>query len=63
MSTLQFYADRAAECRRDAETATLANVRDRHLSAAVAWDGMAERITKTMAHREANQVRREAAGS
>jgi hypothetical protein len=61
MSTLQFYADRAAECRRDAETATLVNVRQRHLDAAVAWDGMAERITKTMAHREANQVRREAA--
>jgi hypothetical protein len=59
MSTLQFYAERAAQCRRDAETATLVNVRQRNLDAADAWDVMAERITKTIAHREANQVRRE----
>jgi hypothetical protein len=61
MSTLQFYAERAAQCRREAESATLENVRQRSLDAAVAWDGMAERITRTNAHREANQARREPA--
>ena len=59
MSTLQFYHERAAECRRDADKATLENVRRRHLDAAVAWDGMAERINRTNAHREANLARRE----
>jgi hypothetical protein len=61
MSTLQFYAERAAQCRREADAATLENVRQRSLDAATAWDGMAERITRTNAHREANQASREAA--
>lgn len=61
MPTLQFYSERAAQCRREAESATLANVRQRHLDAAEAWDGMAERITRTNAHREANLARREPA--
>jgi hypothetical protein len=60
MPTLEFYAERAAQCRREADTATLANVRQRHLDAAEAWDGMAERITRTNAHREANLAGREA---
>jgi hypothetical protein len=59
MSTLDFYNERAAECRRDADKATLENVRQRNLQAAIAWDGMAERITRTIAHREANQVGRD----
>lgn len=59
MSTMQFYEERAAECRREAEAATLANVRQRHLDAALAWDGMADRIARTNAHREANQARRD----
>ena len=59
MSTIHFYEERAAECRREAEAATLANVRQRHLDAATAWDGMAERIARTNAHREVNQARRD----
>lgn len=42
----QFYCLRAAEARRAAELATLANVRERHLCAAAAWDSMAERAAK-----------------
>ena len=61
MSTLQFYAERAAQCRRDAANATLENVRRRNLDAAEAWDGMAERITRTIAHREANLASRDPA--
>lgn len=60
MSTLEFYAERAAQCRQDAEAATLVNVRQRNLEAAEAWDAMAERMNRTIAHREANQARREA---
>jgi DNA-binding transcriptional regulator YdaS (Cro superfamily) len=42
-SQLDFYLARAAEARADAEAATLANVRDRCLRAAAAWDAMAAR--------------------
>ena len=41
MSTLQYYTERAADCRRQAEATNLANVRARCLSAASAWDDMA----------------------
>ncbi|GAA4011841.1 hypothetical protein GCM10022280_06940 [Sphingomonas swuensis] len=60
MSTLQFYAERAAECRKDAEAATLDNVRNRNLEAASAWEAMAERMVRTNAHREANEASRAA---
>jgi hypothetical protein len=58
MSTLQFYAERAAECRRDAAAATLVNVRQRNLEAADAWEAMAARMNRTNAHREANEAAR-----
>lgn len=60
MSTLEFYTERAAECRRDAAAASLENVRRRNLDAATAWDAMAERLLRTNAHREANEAVREA---
>ena len=46
MSTREFYEARAAECGRDAETATLDNVRERSLRAQAAWLGMAGRIAR-----------------
>jgi DNA-binding transcriptional regulator YdaS (Cro superfamily) len=56
MSQHEFYVTRAAEAKRDAEAATLANVRDRCLRAAAAWDAMAAR-----AHRgDAMRARQEA---
>ena len=54
MSTIAFYEERAAECRQQATETSLTNVRDRCLSAAVAFDHMAERMKKTRAFREAN---------
>jgi hypothetical protein len=59
MSTLQFYAERAAECRRDADAASLENVKKRNLEAAIAWEAMADRLERTNAHRDANEAARE----
>ena len=49
---LQFYLDRAAEARNEAEAAILDNVRERCLRAAVAWEKMAARAAWTDAARE-----------
>lgn len=46
MSQLDFYLARAADARADAETATLANVRDRCLRAEAAWSQMAARAER-----------------
>jgi hypothetical protein len=59
MTLLQTYIDRAAECRRDADAATLANVRDRCLGSALAWENMADRAEETEIYR-ANEVQRKA---
>ena len=42
-----FYEERALASRADAEAALLANVRERHLCAALAWEGMAARARRT----------------
>ncbi|PZO90749.1 MAG: hypothetical protein DI623_05660 [Sphingomonas sanxanigenens] len=42
--TSNFYLARAAECARDAEQATLNNVRERCLRAEAAWRSMAARL-------------------
>ena len=60
MSSLEFYAERAAQCRRDADEASLENVKRRNLEAAAAWEAMAERMVRTNAHRDANEAAREA---
>ena len=57
---LDFYIERAAECRRDAEATSLQNVRERCLSAAQAWETMANRVRMTEAYR-ADGVARKAA--
>jgi hypothetical protein len=44
---LQFYLDRAAQAKADADAATLDNVRDRCLRAEDAWNRMAERAART----------------
>ena len=46
MSQLEFYLARAAEAKRDAEAATLANVRERCLRAEAAWSEMAARADR-----------------
>ena len=59
MTPLQMYTARAAECRRPADAATLANVSDRCLSSALAWENMAERAQQTETYR-ANDAQRKA---
>ncbi len=67
MSSLQFYTERAADCRREANVASLVNVRDRCLSAAAAWDNMADRVRRVQTHQvqnaahKATQLREDAA--
>jgi hypothetical protein len=43
----EFYIERASAARREADAATLDNVRDRCLRAAAAWDEMAARAART----------------
>lgn len=57
MTLLQTYIDRAAECRRDADVATLARVRDRCLGSALAWENMADRAKVSEIYR-VNEVQR-----
>jgi hypothetical protein len=61
MSTLQFYTERAAECRRQADATNLENVRARCLGAAGAWDDMADRVRRTQVFREEDAARKVAA--
>jgi len=61
MSTLQFYTERAAECRRQADSTNLENVRARCLSAASAWEDMADRVRRNQIYREEDAARKAAA--
>ena len=58
MSTLQFYNERAADCRREAGASNLVNVRERCLSAAEAWDHMADRVRRTESFRAQDAARK-----
>ena len=59
--TNEFYRTREAEARRAAESATLDNVRDRHLNAAAAWAAMAVRGERTERRRAETDARKAAA--
>ena len=54
----EFYLERAAAARRDADAATLVNVRDRCLRAAAAWDEMASRAARTDRLRAETEARK-----
>ena len=54
----EFYLERAAAARRDADAANLANVRDRCLRAAAAWDEMASRAARTDRLRAESEARK-----
>ena len=60
MSQLEFYRVRAAEAQRDADSATLANVRDRCLRAHAAWAGMADRAERGERMRAQIEARKQA---
>jgi hypothetical protein len=56
MSTLDFYMVRAEQSAREAEEATLANVRERHLAAREVWLDMADRLQRTSDARAENEA-------
>jgi hypothetical protein len=58
-----FYTARAAEARKDAEAATLDNVRDRCMRAAAAWDAMAARAHRSDTHRAKAEAEKAAAAA
>jgi hypothetical protein len=62
MSTLEFYNERAAQCRAEADGTKLANVRERCLSAASAWENMADRVRRTQTYRLEDAARKVAEG-
>jgi hypothetical protein len=58
MATLEFYNERAAQCRAEAASTKLANVRERSLSAASAWEEMADRVRRTQTYRVEDAARK-----
>lgn len=57
MSThLEFYLERAAQARAEAEAAILDNVRERCLRSASAWSEMAARVQKAERLRSINEA-------
>jgi hypothetical protein len=58
MTTLQIYTERAGQCRDEAEAAVLANVKDRCLRSAHAWEGMANQLRVTEVYRANELVRK-----
>lgn len=56
MRESQTFLLRAAECREQAEAATLDNVRERSLRAEAAWIAMAQRSLKGEAARDAREA-------
>jgi hypothetical protein len=62
MSTLEFYDTRAAACRAEAASSQLQNVRQRCLTAASAWDEMADRARRGQTYRVEDAARKVAEG-
>lgn len=60
MATVEFYRERAAQAERDAEQATLANVRERHLVARDTWTEMADKAEGVIASRAAAEAEKRA---
>ena len=60
-SHYDFYIARAEEARRDADAASLDNVKDRCLRAAAAWQAMAERAHRGDVFRAKQAAEKEAA--
>ncbi|HKX89851.1 MAG TPA: hypothetical protein VJM13_11620 [Sphingopyxis sp.] len=46
-ATIEFYVAQAEKCTAEAETSALAQVRDRNLRAAAAWQAMADKLLHT----------------
>jgi hypothetical protein len=61
MPTTAFYLERAEQAQRDADAATLANVRERHLVARDTWMEMAGKAQDVVLTREKNEAEKLAA--
>lgn len=60
MATVEFYRERAAQAQRDAERATLSNVRERHLVARDTWTEMADKAEDVLKARAATEAEKRA---
>jgi len=58
MSILEMYVARAAQCREQAAETTLANVRERCLRSALAWESMADQLRITETYKADDAVRK-----
>ena len=58
MTPFEMYSERAEECRREAESTTLINVRTRCLRAAAAWQEMADRAFQAEGYRSGEAARK-----
>jgi hypothetical protein len=56
MPTAAFYRERAVQAQRDADQATLDNVRERHLVARDTWNEMADKAEGVMFAREKQEA-------
>jgi hypothetical protein len=63
MATSAFYRERAQQAQRDADAATLANVRERHLVARDTWIEMADKVEGVILTREKNEAEKAALAS
>ncbi|MFN3944274.1 MAG: hypothetical protein ACK4K7_05050 [Allosphingosinicella sp.] len=61
MSTADHYSEQAARALRDAEAASLDNVRERCLRSAAAWADMAARAERTARMRAETEAKKAAA--
>jgi hypothetical protein len=60
MATSAFFRERADQAQRDADAATLANVRERHLVARDTWIEMADKAEGVIMTREKNEAEKAA---
>jgi hypothetical protein len=60
MATPAFYRERAEQAQRDADKATLSNVRERHLVARDTWADMADKAEGVIVAREKNEAEKAA---
>jgi hypothetical protein len=58
----EFYVERAAQARAEAEASTLAHVRERCLRSEAAWTAMADRAERSEKLKEAEALRKAEAG-
>jgi hypothetical protein len=63
MPTTSFYRERAEQAQRDADAATLTNVRERHLVARDTWMDMADKAQDVVLTREKNEAEKAALAS